>query len=383
MNEKGKKVRKVVVTAGAVFVILVALSTLLTLKYANRVLKMELERRLGRAFSIEKIKLNWDNVEVKGITLRNVEGKVVASVDTLSARADFMKLFRKEYIISNVTLKKPYMFVEVGREGAILNPVLPVESDSAGQAREEGTSGGKETLAAPIVIKKLEISGGSIDYLDGKSPHAPVLTKLNNIDLIVEDLALPFADTFSPYLLSARCPGNGSTGIIKSSGKVKPGTMDMDAGGEVIGLDITGFKPYFQKQGDVDIVKGIVDIDVTMKVTSGKIRAPGRTVLRDLEFRSRHGNQFMGVPLTMVAAFLKQNGGRIPVNFIVEDDLYNPRMNLSENFTNRLMEGFADKLGFSIKGMGQSMVTAGAEGAKGIGSGLKNVGKGLERLFSK
>ena len=49
-------------------------------------------------------------------------------------------------------------------------------------------------------------------------------------------------------------------------------------------------KPYFQKQSPVDITKGFLDLDMTVKVVSQKVQAPGTAVLKGLEFQSGTGN---------------------------------------------------------------------------------------------
>ena len=120
---KGKG-RKFLIIALVIIVVL-SVSVALLVKYANQIIKVELERRLGKAFTIEKIDLAWGHVEAVGVRLKNPAGKEVIKVDSLSVSADFMGLLKKEYVVSSVTLKNPYIFVEVDTKGDIVNPVLP------------------------------------------------------------------------------------------------------------------------------------------------------------------------------------------------------------------------------------------------------------------
>ena len=55
--------------------------------------------------------------------------------------------------------------------------------------------------------------------------------------------------------------------------------------------------------------------------------------LKDLEFASGSGigSKFMGVPLSLVVASLKKSNNEIPVNFVIEGDLNNPKFDLMEN----------------------------------------------------
>jgi hypothetical protein len=377
----GKKGLKVVLMAAIIVAVVFGVSIFMLVKYANRIIKGELERRLGKAFSIERIDLKWGHVEATGIKLKDKDGKEVARVESLSARADFMQFLRKEYVISSLTIKSPYLFVEVDHKGALVSPILPVEGKPTVPATKKETP---KTAPAPLTITHLRIEDGAIDYLDGK-PHAPALTKVREISLDARDIRVPFPDGFTRYDLSARIPGNRGAGSVKSNGKIGLKTMDMECVGEVRGLDITNFKPYFQKDADVNITRGFLDVDLHIKVESRKLYAPGKAVLKDVEFTSLPGakNRFMGVPLSLVVLFLKRSGDQIPVNFTLQGDLDNPKVNIRENFVNSLSQGIASKLGLSLMGMGQSMVTVGSAGAKGVGSGVKGIGNGLKRVFSK
>ena len=360
---------KIVLTSVIAAIIFFGGSALLLIRYANRIIKVELETRLGKTFSIDAIDLKWGHVEARGIRLRNSEGKEVMVVERVEVRADFMQAFRREYVISSLVLNAPYVLVESDHKGEIVNPPLPFKFGKI--AREDA---GK-AAPVPITVKRLEIVNGAVDYRDGKARKAPVLTRVRSVNLRLGNIRIPFADDPSPFEVSASVSGNTGSGLIRTTGWIKLGSLDLEGKWEVRDLDITGFKPYFQKETDVNITRGFIDVDATMRVSSRNIRAPGRAVLKNLQFSSRPGigNHFMGVPLTVVIAFMKQNGDRIPVNFVVEGNLDNPRFDLRENFVARLSEGMADKLGFSLKQIGQGMVGAGEAGIKGVGKSLKKL----------
>ena len=363
---------KIIITSAIAALIFFSGSALLLVKYANQIIKVELETRLGRAFSIDKIDLKWGYVEAWGVRLRNSQGREVVAVQRITARADFLQVFRKEYVISSLIVTAPYVFVEVDHKGEIVNPPLPFEREKITPEKI-----GK-TAPVPITIKHLEIKDGAIDYLDGKGRKSSVSTRLRGINLDLGNIRVPFADHWSPYAVSASIPGNSGTGLIAGTGRINLSSMDMEGKGEVRNLDITGFKPYFQKETDVNITRGFIDVDATMEVSARRVHAPGRATLKNLQFSSRPGmgNRFMGVPLSMVIAFMKENGDRIPVNFVVEGNLDNPKFDLRENFVARVSEGMADKLGFSLKRIGQGIVGAGEAGIKGVGRSLK-------KLFTK
>ena len=381
MTTAGKgKGRKLLVIA-LVIVVVLGVAVALLVKYANQIIKVELERRLGKAFSIERIDLAWGHVEAVGIKLKNTAGKEVIKVDSLSVSADFMGLLRKEYVVSSITLKNPYIFVEVDKKGDIINPVLPVEPKPKKAKKQDE----QEKPVAPVTVKKIEITGGAVDYLDRKTPATPVLTKIRNISLAVKDIHTPLTNTFSPYVLSANIPGRMSTGVVKSNGKINLKSKDTDCKAQVRSLDLTDLQPYFQKDNNVTIRKGFLDLDIDARVASQKVHAPGNAVLKDLEFQSGRGagNQFMGVPLSLVIEYLKTSNNEIPVAFVVEGDLDNPKFSLQEEFVAAMTIALAGKLGFSIEGVAKSLLGGSVKGSGNVGSSVKGIGEGLKKLFGK
>jgi hypothetical protein len=369
-----KKGFKIAFIAIGVAVLALIITVALLIKNANRIIKYELESALGKGFSVRKIDLHWGKVEALDISFRNPAGKEVFKTDSLILEADFIGLLKKKYIISDVYLKNPYILLEKDPKGEFVNPFLRKVPKKA-----------EEKPIPPVFMKKIEVTKGSIDYLDRKVSNTPVVTRLRGIELEFTDITFPLEDNYSPYTLSASIPGNQSTGILNSKGKIKLMNKDTDCKIEIRGLDITAFKPYFQKKGDVNVTKGTLDINMDVKVKSKNINAPGKAMLRDLEFEkgSGIGGTFLNIPRSAVINFLKNNNNEIVVNFILEGDLDNPKFNLRESFMDKISIAIAEKLGLSIKKVGESVVGLGAEGAKEIGKSIKGIGVNIKKIFEK
>jgi hypothetical protein len=366
-----KRFRIVLISIGTI-VFLLCITIAILIKNANRVIKYELESILGQGFSVEEIKLSWGKVEAFDISFKNTGGKEVFKTDDIVVRADFVGLIRKEYVVSSLLLKNPYILLQKDRKGNIVNPFVRMSREKS-----------KKKPTLPIVIEELKITNGSLDYLDSNVSGKIVLTKLKNIEMESKKIIFPFDDSFSRYTINAKVPGKNSTGILKSSGKIKLKTVDMDCKVELRELDITGFKPYFQRKGDVNVTRGFLDLDMNLKITSKKIHAPGRAVLKDLEFEAGHGSKkkFLNIPLYAIINFLKDNNNRIVVDFILEGDIDNPKFNLRDNFIEKMTIGLAGKLGLSVKRIGESIVVLGTEGVEEVGKSMKNLGEGIIDIF--
>ncbi len=172
---------------------------------------------------------------------------------------------------------------------------------------------------------------------------------------------------------------------MKSDGKIRLKNKDLECKASVRGLDITHFKPYFHTSDSASVARGLLDLDISAKVVSNKINAPGKAVIKGLEFSSGQGlgSKFMGVPVSLVVSFLKKSGDQIPVDFVIAGDLDNPRFNLTEDFKRKLAFGIAEKLGFSVMDLGKSVFGVGTEGTKKTGEGVMGIGDGLKKIFGK
>lgn len=376
MQKKGLKIALIVI-AGVVVMLGVTVAVLIT--QANKLIKAELESMLGKNFSIQKLELNWGKVEGAGISFRNPAGKEMLKIGAVTIEADFLGFLRNEYVISGILLKDLYVLVETDRQGNVIMPALPAEKEKKDKEKKDAKG------SPPVFIKNIGVRNGSIDYLDRKTAKTPILTKIRNIQLDAKDIAIPLGANFTTYTLKADVPGNMSTGTLMSKGKVKLKTQDVDSRVETRKLDITAMKPYFQKEGSVNVTKGLLDLDIDVKIVSRMIRAPGNLVLRDLEFESGSGtgSKFLGVPLSLVIAFMKNSNNEIPLKFVVEGSLDNPKFGLAESLSAKLSSGLAEKLGLSVKGIGGSAVNLGSEGTKAVGSGIKGLADGIKKRLGK
>jgi hypothetical protein len=363
--KKRKWVKTVFISIGILFLI-AGSAALLLVKNSNRAIKHILESKFGDVVSVERIDLRWNQVDMFNVHLKNPQKKDVVKIESISLKADFMSFFMKQYIISKLSVKNPYVLIERDKRGEIIGPVLPPRPVAE---KPEGPS-------PSLIVKKIIVTGGSLDYIDRKvSEGQPVLIKLVDIEIEANDLLLPPESRLTAYRLSAAIPTKGGRGTIKSNGKLNLKTKkDLECKINAQQIDIVNFKPYFQNKNSIDITKGFLDIDMDAKVVSNKITAPGKAVLRNLEFKSglQVGNTVFDLPLPAVVSFLKNNKGEIAVNFVLEGDLANPKFSLKKDFVNKIIAGMTGQIDSSVKGAGELLV-----------DGIRNIGKGIKKRFMK
>jgi len=231
-----------------------------------------------------------------------------------------------------------------------------------------------------ITINQFTVHNGSMDYSDGKVARPPLVTRLRNLEFEIKDIELPLRGTASPFIMEAAVPGAHGAGTIKCQGKINMKTLDLESTVAVRTLDITGFKPFFQKKGDANVTGGILNLDMKATITSGSIKAPGRAVLKNLEFQSSGTvkDSFLGIPRSAVMDLLKNQTNEITIDFILEGDIRDLKFNLRESFLQKFTLGLAEKLGLSVSSIGESIVV---KSAKQVEKGVKGIGEGIQKIF--
>jgi hypothetical protein len=369
MNMKKKRWVKTLFISVVIFFLIAGSVILLLVKNSNKAIKHILESRFGNIVSIERIDLRWNQVDIFNVILKNKEKKEIVKIEAISLSADFMSFFKKEYVISKLSVKNPYVLIERDKSGKIVGPALPPQS--VAEKPEE-----TEKPSPSLILKRIIVTGGSLDYIDRKvSEGRPVFIKLVDIEIEADNVVLPPEDRLTTYRFSAAMPTKGGRGTIKSNGKLNLKTKkDLECKINAQQIDIVSFEPYFQKKNYIDITKGFLDIDINAKVVSNKINAPGKALLRSLEFKSglQVGNTVFDMPLPAVVSFLKNNRAEIAVNFVLEGDLANPKFSLKKDFINKIIAGMTGQIDSSVKGAGELLV-----------DGIRNIGKGIKKRFAK
>lgn len=348
--------RKIYIAVLSILLILL-IGGFLAVKNAGTIAKDRLEHALGEGFSVEKIDLHWRSIDVFNAAFRKPDGTLALKVDHIRVSLNLLGILKKDYSLSEVNIENPYVLVETNSKGGYINPFPKSTKASSGEA-------------PLVIISRLVIHKGSIDYLDRKVSRQGFLTKIRDIDFKMENISSSLPDKFSPFYFKAGVQGPRRTGSIDAKGDINLKNRDTKGVFNIRNLDITGFKPYFQGKGDVNITRGELDINMEASVKQNVIRAPGTATLRNLEFQSSgtFRDRFLGVPRAAVIGFLKNNRGEITFKFLIEGDIGNPRFSLRENFAQRLVAGLSEKLGISPPKITETIIKEGIK--KGIGKGL-------------
>ena len=161
-------------------------------------------------------------------------------------------------------------------------------------------------------------------------------------------------------------------GQLKIDGQAEIATKESQITAQLRGVDLVDFQPYLIKTADTRVKKGGLNLDVKSTVRKGRLHAPGTLTLAGLELGST-GSSFMGLPRNAVVGLLKDKGGNISVQFVLDGDLNDPKFSLNESFAGRIGTGLADTLGVSVEGLAKGIGNVGSSAAKGVGDTVRKL----------
>ncbi|MBI5640200.1 MAG: DUF748 domain-containing protein [Nitrospirae bacterium] len=348
------KLKKLFFTFIIPFLLIGLFAAGLFLKNANKILKHELERFLGKGFSVGKIELHWGDVKAEQVRLLREDGKEALTSESILLRADFVGMLRRQNVISELVFEAPHLFLEVDEKGRMIFPFLAGGKGKASPA-------GKQNR---FLLKNLRIRSGTLDYLDRSIASTPALIKLSDIQLEASNIYFPLDDIVSNYRVAANIEGKLSRGLLKSRGTMNLRTKDTKSRVEIKTVDITSLKPYYQKKGDVDVTRGFLTLDADIAVAKSRLNSKGRIIIKDLEFRPRQGNKFLGLPQLAVVKLLRDTNNEIVLDFIIEGDLNNPKFSIKESIVRKITLSLAKVIGLPIESIGKSVLELGGSALK-------------------
>lgn len=361
--------------SGAVVFCLVMVVLILT-SLSGRFLKAQVEKALGENVKAGAVSISWGKVTVEDLTFLR-DGETVGRIKAVNIKADFMSILKKRLSISKVEVNEPYFKLLIDNKGKLILPVAIPEKKKENAEDEQKKKEPQAKESMPVEIKTLVVKNGKIDFED-RSAAKPVFLKFEDLRVDVKDVVYPFINKWTEYEVSSQLAGGRQKGSINATGTTNLINDETKVKTVLKNIDLALLRPYIEKKGEVKIEQGFLDMEMDAGIVKKRIRAPGSITIKDLQLASVKGvgGTFMGVPMSMVLSFLKNNNNEIGIDFVLEGDLGNPQFNIRENLARRFSLGLADILGFSIRGVGEALTG-------GSGKVIDETTKALKGFFKR
>jgi uncharacterized protein DUF748 len=368
-----------IVVVAAVFFL--GMSVVVAYRVGVRLLQERIVEALGPGSGITEVKVNWFSLDVFGVSITAPEGWPTGRTFR-AARVriipNLQTILTDQIHISSIVFERPYVSVMRTSGKWILFPGLTETRD-----RKKNTeAGGANLFLRAVTISKIELQDGVVDFFDATVTRPPLKTRLERVDAVIGDVAIPWSKTRTRFELAANVKGIRRDGRAKVSGWLGPARGDSSSQITLYAVDLVSLQPYLVRIGEAQVRKGTLDLRLNSEVRANRLDGKGKLIIRDLEFAPSRGylETFMGIPRSAVINFLKNNENAIDVDFVLTGDTSNPRFSINEAIATRVAMGMAAELGVSIRSLAEDFGNLGrrsVEGAAGVAEGVGSVLKGL------
>lgn len=345
----------------------------LVLAYANlsRVTEAGLRRLLGTGLAVGRVEMHWNRISFHQVSIGSRGGGTPPrlQIQQLTITPSIRTIFAERFQIGSISVDKPRILIEIAPDGKVVNPLPPLATE------EERKKGGNGKPFA-VTIGAITIRDGEVTILDrhvartgGQGLSNPReryhLVRFTDVALHTGRLDLPDSGRTVPFKLTCQAPVNGT---LKFEGSVAPATMNGSSNLALRQWDMTRFRPYYQKPGDMTTTRGSLSADCAISIRDRLLHAPGSIRLKDMTVDAAGSRGlFFGMPAKAVLWFLENNKDEIVVNFTVSGSLDNPRFKVKQALVDQIGSALARKMGIPLLGdMGKGLVDLGAKGIRGI-----------------
>jgi len=157
-------------------------------------------------------------------------------------------------------------------------------------------------------------------------------------------------------------------GHLLIAGDLAPKGLNSHLKLDLSGLNIIPYRPYFLKQGDLDVSAGTLSASCSLTIDKRILNAPGSLHLKGLTFdHSSTKGVLLGVPAWALISFLSDNKDELSVPFTVKGSLDNPRFSIHQSLADQVATALSSKIGIpTVSGVGKGILGIGEKGIKGI-----------------
>ncbi|MDP3731942.1 MAG: DUF748 domain-containing protein [Candidatus Omnitrophota bacterium] len=380
MKELIKILRIVIV----IFVIVFAATFVFLLLQGKAILAGQIENLTHRKVTIDYVGLTLPfNLEMK-----NLEIPGLAKIDYTSISPSIPGLLSGKIVLNDLKLINPRIVYEktqdktqdkVNVEGVSANvntmAVAPNPQLKSGLQLKSNTnlkSGPKKNRYLRLIIKRLNIKGGKIDFIDHTLPGEGIKITLKDINFHLTNLYIYPRSAITNFEFTGSIPwSQGQTeGKIEAKGWANLFKKDMQATVKVADIDGVYLYPYYSTWVDLEktrIQSAKLNFTSNIKSVDNNLAAECHLELTDIVFKQRKEegmDKAEKIAETVLGIFKALSQGKVIVNFTIKTKMTSPEFNfgyIKTAFEDRLMEGmkyskvnYADILKIPVKSAGRT-----------------------------
>lgn len=262
---------------------------------------------LGPDISVKNLKIRWSEITADDILIKTQDGTDFMQIKHLKLKPYIWGLLRKSLEIKEINMDSPTLIIKKTKDNKWLLPEFKKKKD------------GKPSIT--LLIKIFKVNNGNISFSDETKGFNLTLTE-TAIDM--ESNISVFQSGRTSFNASAKLPASGKVSI-KSECDVESGIFKGTL--SIKEMDVVLLKPYMK--GDVRIKRGRLNLDSSITLDKGHVRAPSILKARDIDTDTK--GVIMGISVPLVIELAKKKG-EIVVNFNIWEKSDNLQNDLKESF---------------------------------------------------
>ncbi|HME70835.1 MAG TPA: DUF748 domain-containing protein [Myxococcota bacterium] len=350
-------------------------------RVAIGVLKDEVVEKLGPESEIAEIRVGWSSVDVEGVRIRRAEGWPAAETfraDRIIIVPSLLGVFSGRFRVHGITIVRPYLSVLRTKDGQL--KVVPSLLSGAGGKDQPEDSSLHGARTRTVTIDLITLRDGALEFFDATVTQPPLKIQLEQVQATVVDVVAPALTGKTQFELSAIVKGVKRDGSLTIAGWAEIASKASSVKTTLRSVDLLALAPYLIKAHESRVKKGTLDLDLQSDIRNNRLKAPGKLTMSDLELAPAQDSvgTFMGLPRDAVVASLKNSGGKIAVNFVLEGDIDNPQFSLNEALTTRVAASMAEALGVSLGGLAKGVGSFGQKGVEAAGQAAEGA---VQQIF--
>lgn len=365
---------RIMLIGGCLLLVLAAGTLYWLSRNLTHLVEAGLRKGLGPDVALGSIETGWNRVVVRELRLKRTGPGPFNDrirIERVELTPSFRALFSRKLEIGRLRIERPHLLVEIAPDGKLIAPLPVVSSNNASTAKNPAKP------AFTLRIDQVELLDGELTILDRQTKRRGLpglsnpregyhVVRFSQVALKTGRLGYPLAQEALPLKLALTAPQNGS---LTLNGTIDPVSLDSALKLSLRQWDITKFRPYYLKPGDIDVTHGTLDGDATIAINGRKLHAPGEIKIKGLQLNLSGGRgMFLGLPAAAVLGFMKNNKDEIAVPFTLSGDLSNPRFQVRQSLVDQIATGVAGKIGIPVvSDVARGIIFLGGKGVEGIG----------------
>lgn len=358
---------------GGIVAVLMVGGYLLLSYHAVKFIEPRLKEVIGTGLTVGEIKIEPSYLSAKKIRYIDPQtGQKLMEIEEIRIYPSLQSFLGGNPGIGELSILRPIFYVFRSPEGFFTGPLPPVEK----RDRDQGPPGERkkrEGETVPIVIDKIRVRGGSVEFEDRKFGESPVRIEFKDLMFKAENIHFPPSPVPSPFEMKGKMKGKMKEGEIEAKGWIALQTLDVETFLKVSGIDVKTFEPYYRKRVSAEIESGDIHLEAKLSIRQRVIDAPGYLELVD--FHIKEGGTVFWVSAQTLVSLLKKKDNRIKAQFRVQGNMDDPKFNLQESFLTRVGIALAQALGIPITIVGETVFGGAGKGVEGLEEGLKSLGE--------